>query len=98
MGNKTLIKQLQDAKFAGMCAGILFGLDIAAVATNHALGIGATRLDRVSKEVQEILDEIKSEKDCDRIRIDMVNELTRIYGQESRGFWLERYISVGTWI
>ena len=92
--NKTLLKQLQDAKFKGMCEGMLMGLDLAAVATNHTLGIGAVRLSRVSKEVQSILDEIQSIKDYDRIRADLVNELTRIYGEESREFWLKRYIDI----
>lgn len=92
--NKTLIKQLQNAKFSGMCEGLLMGLDLAAVATNHTLGIGAKRLNRISKEVQEILDEIKSIKDCDRIRADLINELTRIHGEESREFWLKRYVDI----
>ena len=94
--SKTLLKQLQAAKFAGMCEGLMMGLDLSAVAFNHTLGIGAKRLNQVSKEVQEIMDEIKSNKDYDRLRADLVNELTRIYGEESREFWLKRYIDIAT--
>lgn len=94
--NKTLLKQLQAAKFSGMCEGLMMGLDLAAVASNHALGIGAKRLSEVSKEVQGILDEIQSIKDYDRLRADLVKELTRIYGEETRDFWLKRYISIAS--
>ena len=90
--NKTLLKTLQEAKFTGRCEGILLGLDIAAVAFNHQLGIGAKRLSRVEKEVQEILHEFEATKDYDRICCNMVRELTRIHGEDSFGFWLERYI------
>ena len=90
--NKNLLNALKDAKFTGRCEGILLGLDIAAVAFNHKLGIGAKRLSLVEEEVQEILHEFETTKDYDRIRCNMVNELTRIHGPESRGFWLERYI------
>lgn len=92
--SKTLIKQLQAAKIAGMREGLMMGLDLFAVASNHALGIGAERLSRVQKEVQGILDEILSNKDNDRTRTDLVNELTRIYGEETRDFWLKRYIDI----
>lgn len=93
--NKTLLNALKEAKFTGRCEGILLGLDIAAVAFNHKLGIGAKRLSLVEEEVQGILHEIETTKDYDRIRADIVNELTRIHGEESREFWLKRYIDIG---
>jgi hypothetical protein len=90
--NKQFITALQNAAFEGRKEGILLGLDIAAVAFNHKLGIGAKRLGRVEEEVQEILHEFETTKDYDRIRCNLVRELTLIHGEDSFGFWLRRYI------
>jgi hypothetical protein len=90
--NKQFITALQNAAFEGRKEGILFGLDLAAIALNHTEGFGKKRIERVEREVQTFLNEIKTVQDYDRIRCDLVRELTRIHGEDSFGFWLRRYI------
>jgi hypothetical protein len=92
--NNQFLRAVQNAAFEGRKEGILFGLDLCAIALNHTEGFGRKRIDRVSDEVQTFLNEIRSIKDYDRIRTDLVKELTRIYGEETREFWINRYISV----
>jgi hypothetical protein len=98
MAKNTHIAQLQAAAFKGRQEGILLGLDLAAIAFNHSCGLDSEALNSATEEVQEILNEIKNSKDFDRIRTDIVNELTDIHGKESREFWLKRYISLTTGI
>lgn len=96
--NKQFISALQRAAFEGRKEGILFGLDLAAIALNHTEGFGKKRLERVEEEVQTFLNELKTTQDYDRIRCDLVKELTRIHGEDSKDFWLKRYISTTTGI
>lgn len=91
--NKQFISALQRAAFEGRKEGILFGLDLAAIALNHTEGFGKKRLERVEEEVQTFLNELKTTQDYDRIRTDLVKELTRIHGEDTKDFWLKRYIS-----
>jgi len=91
MKNNYLSK-LQAAAMKGRQEGVLFGLDLCAVALNHVFGFGRERIERLEAEVQTLLDEVQTSRDMDRLTTDICRELARIRGEDE--FFQRRYIKL----
>lgn len=89
----NFLKQLQDAAFKGRQEGILLGLDICAIVLHDQFGFGDKRLTDLEKGVQEILDEIETYKDTDRLAVDLVKKLGEIR-KGDKDIFLHRYIKL----
>ncbi len=91
--SKGLIVQLQNAVFKGRKEGVLLGIDIVAIALNEEYGFGAERLKRLDGRVQELLNEIQSYNDMDKLAADLAKRLMQIR-KDDPDFFLEKYIKL----
>ena len=92
MKNNQYLAKLQEAAFKGRQEGVLFGLDLCAIALNHGFGFGKERIERLETEVQALLDEVQTSRDMDRLMTDICRELARIRGEDE--FFQRRYIKL----
>jgi hypothetical protein len=91
--DKRTLNLIQQAAIKGRMEGILFGFDIFAICLNHRYGFGDKRLTVLDGDLQEIIDELKTAKDWDRVMADIAKELCRIRKGDNSKI-LERLINL----
>lgn len=87
------LKQLQEAALKGRQEGILLGLDICAIVLHDKYGYGEKRLSDLEKDVQEIINEIGTYQDSERLAVDLAKKLSSIRKKDA-DFFLRRYIKL----
>ena len=79
------LNKLREAKnnayTDGVWSGLTMGLNLTAIALNHVFGFGDSRLTRLEKKVQELVDEIVDTSDPDVTKAHIETALKQIRGE-----------------
>ena len=79
---KKLFQTKENAYADGVWFGVKLGINLVAIALNHHFGFGDTRLSRLEKKVQSLIDDIVDTNDPEVTKVHIETALKQIRGKD----------------